>query len=121
MMILKTLLVPMFTATLALLMAGSHAAAQTQSPPVFPMSEVVHSHPEIPPVLPLRNQASVIDRILEDRLETIIPQTMREQGVSMWVLMSREYFEEPVVESLLDARSMAARRRIDQREHRLVH
>ena len=98
-------------ATLALFITGAPAHSQTQSPPVFPMSEVEHSHPGLPPILPLRERAVVIDRILEERLDTIIPQIMREQGVSMWVLMSREYFEEPVVESLLDARSMAARRR----------
>lgn len=98
-------------ALLAVLMSGTSAQAQESSPPVFPMSEVEHSHPELPPILPLRDRAEVIDRILEERLDTIIPQIMREQGVSMWVLMAREYFEEPVVESLLDARSMAARRR----------
>jgi Xaa-Pro aminopeptidase len=98
-------------ALLAVLMSGASAQAQESSPPVFPMSEVEHSHPELPPILPLRDRAEVIDRILEERLDTIIPQIMREQGVSMWVLMAREYFEEPVVESLLDARSMAARRR----------
>jgi hypothetical protein len=36
---------------------------------------------------------------------------MREQGVSLWLLMAREYFEEPVIATMLDARSMAARRR----------
>jgi len=111
MMFLNTPLAGALTVTLALLMTGAPAGGQTQAPPIFPMSEVEHSHPELPPVLPLRDRAAVIDRILEERLETIIPQIMREQGVSMWVLMAREYFEEPVVESLLDARSMAARRR----------
>ena len=76
-------------ALLAVLMSGTSAQAQESSPPVFPMSEVEHSHPELPPILPLRDRAEVIDRILEERLDTIIPQIMREQGVSMWVLMAR--------------------------------
>jgi len=66
---------------------------------------------EPPDILPLRERAEVIDRVLAERLDTVIPRIMREEGVAMWVLMAREYFEEPVVESMLDARSMAARRR----------
>lgn len=68
-------------------------------------------HPAAPDILPLRERADVIDTVIADRLETVIPEIMRETGVSMWLLMAREYFEEPVIESMLDARSMAARRR----------
>ncbi len=64
-----------------------------------------------PDILPLRDRVEVIDGILEERLDTLIPQIMREEGVDMWLLMAREYFEEPVIETMLDARSMAARRR----------
>ncbi|MEM7700723.1 MAG: M24 family metallopeptidase [Pseudomonadota bacterium] len=64
------------------------------------------SHP-----LPLRERAAVIDRNLAHRLDTLIPQIMREEGVDMWLLMSREYFEDPVTASMLDAKSMSARRR----------
>jgi len=61
--------------------------------------------------LPMRERAAIIDGILAERLETVLPQVMREEGVDMWVMMAREYFEEPVVASMLDARSMHARRR----------
>jgi Xaa-Pro aminopeptidase len=67
--------------------------------------------PEEPEILPLRERAPVIDRIIEERLDTLVPQIMREEGVSLWLLMAREYFEEPVIATMLDARSMAARRR----------
>lgn len=67
--------------------------------------------PEEPEILPLRERAPVIDAILEERLDTLVPQIMREEGVSLWLLVAREYFEEPVVATMLDARSMAARRR----------
>jgi Xaa-Pro aminopeptidase len=77
----------------------------------LPMSETEQSAPQMPPVMPLRDRAELIDRILEERLDTVIPQIMREQGISMWLLMAREYFEEPVIATMLDARSMAARRR----------
>ncbi|MEQ8410122.1 MAG: M24 family metallopeptidase [Erythrobacter sp.] len=62
-------------------------------------------------VLPMRERAEIVDDILAERLGTVLPQVMREQGIDMWVLMAREYFEEPVVASMLDATSMNARRR----------
>jgi Xaa-Pro aminopeptidase len=87
------------------------AVAQIPSPPILEMRDTELAAPEMPPVLPLRDQALLIDRILAERLDTVIPRIMREQDIDLWLLMAREYFEEPVVASMLDARSMAARRR----------
>jgi Xaa-Pro aminopeptidase len=64
-----------------------------------------------PPVLSLRDRAVLTDQWLKQRLDTVVPAIMRERGVDMWVLVARENFEEPVVATMLDARSMAARRR----------
>ena len=64
-----------------------------------------------PPILSLRDQAVFIDRDLRTRLDTIVPRLMRAQGVDMWVLVAREYAEDPVVPTMLDARSLHARRR----------
>lgn len=64
-----------------------------------------------PDILPLRERAAVIDQVLEERLTNLAPRIMREEGIDMWVLMAREYFEDPVVATMLDARSMHARRR----------
>ena len=65
---------------------------------------------EIKP-LSLRERAAKIDAILKTRLDTLIPTLMREEGVDMWLLTSREYFEDPVTASMLDGKSMSARRR----------
>ena len=67
--------------------------------------------PDYPAILPLRDQAKLRDAWLAQRLETVVPALMREQGVDMWVLIAREYDEDPVVATMLDARSMHARRR----------
>ncbi|NNC46962.1 MAG: M24 family metallopeptidase [Sphingomonas sp.] len=75
------------------------------------MSDTELVRPDYPDILPMRERAAVIDRILEERLDMIIPKIMREQGIDMWLLMSREYFEDPVTASMLDAKSMSARRR----------
>ncbi|GMN02840.1 M24 family metallopeptidase [Erythrobacter sp. MTPC3] len=98
----------------AALLSGTAASAQSApegANPVITMSETEQTSPALPPVMTLRQRADVIDRILAERLDTVIPQIMREEGVDLWLMMSREYFEEPVVASMLDARSMAARRR----------
>ncbi|WP_265530096.1 M24 family metallopeptidase [Sphingomicrobium marinum] len=101
----------MKTVLVALAALALTAPAMAASPPVFPISDTENVAPDYPRILPMRERAEVIDRILEERLDTIIPKIMREQGIDMWLLMSREYFEDPVTASMLDANSMSARRR----------
>lgn len=61
-------------------------------------------------VLTQREQAAVIDDLLEDRLRNLLPELMRREGFDMWVVMSREYNEDPVIKTLLPATWHAARR-----------
>ena len=63
-----------------------------------------------PVILTRRDQAKVIDEILEDRLRTLLPGLMRREGLDMWVIISREYNEDPVIKTLLPATWFAARR-----------
>ncbi len=65
----------------------------------------------MPGVLSLREQAATIDRLLGDRLETVIPALMRREGIDMWIVSAREYNEDPVIETMLPATWLAARRR----------
>ena len=95
------------TGAIALSAGGAWAA----EPPVLPMSETEQAHPALPPILTLRDRAKVVDAILADRLETVVPRLMREQKIDMWVLVAREYLEDPVVATMLDAESLRARRR----------
>ncbi|MGS2720522.1 M24 family metallopeptidase [Paraglaciecola aestuariivivens] len=62
-------------------------------------------------VLPMRERAQLINKILDDRLENLLPQLMRRQGIDMWVLISREYNEDPVLKTMLPANWLSARRR----------
>lgn len=62
-------------------------------------------------VLSQREQAKVIDTWLEDRIENLLPELMTETGIDMWVVISREYNEDPVIRTMLPATWMAARRR----------
>ncbi len=61
-------------------------------------------------ILSQREQARVIDAITDDRLRNLLPKLMRKQGIDMWVIISREYNEDPVIKTMLPATWMAARR-----------
>lgn len=87
---------------------GLPAAA---APAPIGMSETEAQSPTLPPILNPRERATTANRILAERLDAIIPAIMREQGIDLWLLVAREYFEEPVVASMLDAENMHARRR----------
>lgn len=62
-------------------------------------------------VLSQREQAAVIDQWLEERIETLLPDLMDRAGIDMWVIISREYNEDPVIRTFLPATWHAARRR----------
>lgn len=65
----------------------------------------------LPVVLPERERAEVVDAILEDRFENLLPRLMRREGVDMWVIISREYNEDPVMRTMLPSTWLSARRR----------
>ena len=65
---------------------------------------------QMPRILTQREQAVVMDELLDDRLRTILPGLMRREGFDLWVIISREYNEDPVIETMLPATWMAARR-----------
>lgn len=65
---------------------------------------------QYPVVLSQREQAAVIDELLEDRLRNVLPALMRREGFDMWIIISREYNEDPVIRTLLPATWFAARR-----------
>ncbi len=63
------------------------------------------------PLPNLREQASIQQGWLKYRLDTFLPQLMRQHGVDMWVVSSREYNDDPVFFSLVSPPMLAARRR----------
>ncbi|WP_020529449.1 M24 family metallopeptidase [Flexithrix dorotheae] len=64
-----------------------------------------------PKILSMKERATVIDNLLEDRIKTVLPNLMRSNGIDMWLVISREYNEDPVIETFLPATWLAARRR----------
>lgn len=97
------------TSLAALAAAIAIAPAAAQAP--LTLSETEVAAPALPDILSPRGRAEVENRILAERLDTVLPAIMREEGIDLWLLVAREYFEEPVVASMLDAENMHARRR----------
>lgn len=61
-------------------------------------------------ILSMKERAAVINRLLEDKVQNYLPDIMRREGIDMWVVISREYNEDPVIKTLLPAEWLAARR-----------
>lgn len=63
-----------------------------------------------PDILPMRERAEVMDEWTEYRLDTLVPELMRREGMDMWVLVAREYNEDPVLLTMLPATWQSTRR-----------
>ena len=62
-------------------------------------------------VLPLRERAEITNSIIKQRLDELVPLVMRQAGVDAWVIIAREYNEDPVLKTMLPATWLNARRR----------
>lgn len=60
---------------------------------------------------PMREQHAIRQEWVKERLEKVVPALMRKHGVAMWLVVCREYHEDPVFFSLVSPSTMAARRR----------
>ncbi|OJJ14647.1 Xaa-Pro aminopeptidase [marine bacterium AO1-C] len=72
---------------------------------------IVQAQGNMPKILSMRERAKVINNWLYTRAQTIMPMLMEREGIDMWIVMSREYNEDPVIKTMLPAEWRAARRR----------
>ncbi|MFT5999781.1 MAG: hypothetical protein ACI81P_002239 [Neolewinella sp.] len=70
----------------------------------------VQTQPEMPAILSLKQQGELHDAWLSERAVTVLPELMRREGIDMWLLISREYNEDPVLKTMLPSKWMGARR-----------
>lgn len=63
-----------------------------------------------PSVLPLRGQVRIVNEWLRIRLEEVLPEIMRREKLDMWIVVCREYNEDPVYLTLVPEPTFAARR-----------
>ena len=62
-------------------------------------------------ILDEKERAKVVNEILEDRFKNLLPKLMDRTEIDMWILISREYNEDPVLKTMLPAEWLNARRR----------
>ena len=58
----------------------------------------------------MKERAEVIDRWLEERVAVVLPEVMKRSEIDMWVVIAREYNEDPIIKTLLPATWQSARR-----------
>lgn len=89
----------------AFAIAASLASASTAAP--VDAERLSRPLPAIPTA---REQAKVIDALLDERVRQTLPGLMREQGIDAWVLSAREYADDVAMKSLFTGEQMTARR-----------
>jgi len=65
----------------------------------------------MPEILSEKDRAAMVDEILEQRLDELLPELMSRENIDMWVVISREYNEDPVLKTMLPSTWLSARRR----------
>ena len=59
----------------------------------------------------VQEQAKIVNELLSDRINNLLPTLMTKHNLDCWVMITREYNEDPIVKTFLPAEWLAARRR----------
>ena len=62
-------------------------------------------------VLTHREQAPLVKGWIEKRFNTVLPELMTRTGIDMWIIVSREYNDDPVFRSMAPLTTYSSRRR----------
>ena len=62
-------------------------------------------------VLTHREQAPIVRSRIVKRFETVLPELMRREGIDMWIMVTREYNNDPVFQSMAPLTTYSSRRR----------
>ena len=62
-------------------------------------------------ILSHREQAGLVKGWIEKRFTTLLPALMRREGIDMWIVVSREYNDDPVFRSMAPLTTYSSRRR----------
>jgi Xaa-Pro aminopeptidase len=96
-------------ALLLMYLQSNHAFAQSSDP--HPKDQVKQSQNALSLIAPMKERSALIDKMLNDKLNHTLAGLMERSGIDMWILISREYNEDPVLKTMLPATWLSARRR----------
>jgi Xaa-Pro aminopeptidase len=86
----------------ALVVSGSVLAANAQPAQYPDPTQRVLTH---------REQAPLVKGWIAKRFDTVLPQLMTREGIDLWVIVSREYNDDPVFRSMAPLTTFSSRRR----------
>ena len=78
---------------------------------IFFLSPQVNADDVKSQILTMKERAELKDRFLKDRMKTVLPKIMDRTEIDMWIIIAREYNEDPVLRTMLPATWINARRR----------
>lgn len=61
-------------------------------------------------VMSVQDQAKIVNDVLTDRIDNLLPNLMDEAKIDCWIIVSREYNEDPILKTFLPAEWLSARR-----------
>jgi len=64
----------------------------------------------MPKTLDMKERSVIIDRWLKERIATVLPNLMEKSGIDMWLIIGREYNEDPILKTMLPSTWQSARR-----------
>ena len=83
--------------------ASAAVVSSAQAPPSYPdPTQRVLTH---------REQAPLVKSWIQKRFDTLLPQLMFRNGIDMWIIVSREYNDDPVFRSMSPLTTYSSRRR----------
>ncbi len=92
----------------ALLALGGAAPSATSSPLAAPVAQ---TPPPGERVLTHREQAPLVKSWIAKRFDTVLPELMRRERIDLWIIVSREYNDDPVFRSMAPLTTYSSRRR----------
>jgi hypothetical protein len=95
---------------IGVLLASSAALASGKGAGAEPAQGRVFESVDAFAVLSTRERIEPENRMVRERLETLLPRLMAETDLDMWLVINREYAEDPVYFTLVPQPSFAARR-----------
>ena len=78
---------------------------------LFSLTAIPATSATMPLVLDMEARSALIDSWLEERVQSVLPALMRREGIDMWLVIGREYNEDPVLKTMLPSTWLSARRR----------
>lgn len=78
---------------------------------VVPTSAQTHYPDPAQRVLTHREQAALVKGWIQKRFDTLLPTLMQRTGIDMWIIVSREYNDDPVFRSMAPLTTYSSRRR----------